>query len=215
MNPIMNEYQSEQWEALLLARRLLARQTVVQADRLKKRIEPYLEFRGRVDQFLNIHFGDHCTQSCYTNRRSACCSKDGIIVFWADVVINVLCSDDALLADLEQALLNPFQEYKCIYLGAQGCRWRVRPLGCAMFLCDPVRAAVFQAGNAIEGQWMELQQRAQDFRWPNKPVLFDDLETYFLELGGRSSLMHINYSPGLLRIKRQAGLCSPKPHQKP
>ena len=211
----MNEYQSEQWEAFLLARRLLARISSGETERLKKQIRPYMEFRGLVDQFLNTFFGAHCTRSCYANRRSACCSKDGIIVFWADVVINLLCSDEPGMADMEQALCKPFQEYKCTYLGSQGCRWRVRPLVCAMFLCDPVRESVFQAEKAVEAQWKALQQRAQDFRWPDKPVLFDYLETYFMELGGRSSLMHINLSPGLLRIKRQAGLSSPEPRQKP
>jgi len=211
----MNEYQSEQWDALLQARRSLACISVDEAARLKMQIRPYLEFRDRVEQFLNAHFGDHCTQSCYTNRRSACCSKDGIIVFWADVVINFLCADEAQLADMEQALRKPLHEHKCTYLGTQGCRWRVRPLVCAMFLCDPVREMVFQVGSTVEQQWKQLQQRAQDFRWPDKPVLFDYLETYFMELGVRSSLMHINGSPGLLRIKRQAGLCSPQPRQKP
>lgn len=211
----MNEYQSEQWAALLLARQLLARMSAEEGDRLKNQILPYLEFRGRVEQFLDAHFGAHCTHSCYTNRRSACCSKDGIIVFWADVVINLLCADEDQVADMEQALRKPFHESKCTYLGAQGCRWRIRPLVCAMFLCDPVRETVFQAEDGVEAQWKTLQQRAQDFRWPDKPVLFDYLETYFMELGGRSSLMHINSSPGLLRIKRQAGLCAPKPRQKP
>ncbi|MBI5062986.1 MAG: hypothetical protein HZB87_05880 [Desulfatitalea sp.] len=211
----MNEYQTEQWNALLLARQLLSRIDAVEVERLKQLILPYLEFRDRVDRFLNVYLGAHCTQSCYANSRSACCSKDGIIVFWADVAINMLCSDEVQRTDLEQALQKPFQDRKCTYLGARGCRWRVRPLVCAMFLCDPVRATVFQAGNDIEAQWKALRQRAQDFRWPDKPVLFDFLETYFMDLGGRSSLMHINGSPGLLRIKRQAGLCGPQQRQKP
>lgn len=211
----MNDYQTEQWNALLLARRLLSRIDAVEVERLNKLILPYLEFRNRVDQFLNTYFGTHCTRSCYANSRSACCSKDGIIVFWADVAINMLCSDEVQRTDLERALQKPFQDHKCTYLGARGCRWRVRPLVCAMFLCDPVRATVFQAGNEIEAQWKALQQRAQHFRWPDKPVLFDYFETYFIDLGGRSSLMHINGSPGLLRIKRQAGLCGPEQRRKP
>lgn len=211
----MNEFQKEQWNALHLARQMLDRVGANATERLKKKISLYLEFRSQLDRFLKARFGAYCTQSCYANSRSACCSKDGIIVFWADVVINVLSSNEAQLADLEEALQRPFLERKCTYLGERGCLWQVKPLVCAMYLCDPVSNAVFQADNDIESEWKALKQRAQDFRWPDKPVLFDYLETYFMELGASSSLMHINQSPGLLRIKRQAGLACRPLRQKP
>ncbi len=76
---------------------------------------------------------------------------------------------------------------------------------CAMFLCDQVQQEVFPGERACEKRWDELKHRAQAFRWPDRPVvLFDRLETIFMERGCRSSLMYINTSPGLLRIKRQA-----------
>jgi hypothetical protein len=201
----MNEYQTEQWDALQLAKRLLSRIGAAEIERLKGAILAYLEFRRQVDAFLAAHLGAHCTRSCYTNSRSACCSKDGIIIFWADVAINALCSDEKQLADIERAIERPFHDAKCVFLGPQGCRWQVRPLVCALFICDPAREEVFKLGKSVEDQWEALQRRAQDFRWPNKPVLFDYLETYFMALGGRSSLMYINSSPGLMRIKRQTG----------
>ena len=52
---------------------------------------------------------------------------------------------------------------------------------------------------------MTLKQE-KSFKWPDRPVLFDDLEKLFLDLGCHSTLMHLNLSPGLLRIKKRAGL---------
>jgi hypothetical protein len=46
----------------------------------------------------------------------------------------------------------------------------------------------------------------KSFRWPDRPVLFDQLEQVFMAVGCRSPLMYINTSPGLLRIKQKAGL---------
>ena len=54
--------------------------------------------------------------------------------------------------------------------------------------------------------WEELLRVRKRFTWPDRPVLFDHLEKVFLDLGYRSTLMHLNLSPGLLRIKRNAGL---------
>ncbi len=202
----MNDYQQEQFEALFIVKDQLSKLTRAQIDRLKRQITPYLDFRSKVDQFLNTYFSSHCTQSCYENRRSACCSKDGIVTFWADVVINALCSTEAQLCDLEQALAQPTYDHKCTYLGRNGCRWQVRPLMCAMFLCDQVKDAVFPELDATTKQdWNAFFETAKSFRWPDKPVLFDSLETYFMALGVRSSLMYINTSPGLLRIKQRAG----------
>jgi len=51
-----------------------------------------------------------------------------------------------------------------------------------------------------------LEAERQHFTWPDRPVLFDDLESYFLKTGCRSPLMYLHNSPGLLRIKQKAGL---------
>ncbi len=200
----MNEYQREQGDALTLVIEQLGLLSNDQRQALNDELGPYLAFRKEVDRFLDAHFSAHCTRSCYTNRRSACCSKDGIITFWADVVVNVCCSSGSALSRLQEALNSPAFEHKCTYLGIDGCCWQVRPLMCAMFLCDQVQQDVFSKERVCEKKWDELKRRAQAFRWPDRPVLFDRLEVLFMERGCRSSLMYINTSPGLLRIKRQA-----------
>jgi hypothetical protein len=202
----MNDYQQQQWEALALARTALSCLRIAEMDGLKAQIRDYLQWRQTVDCFLSTHFSSRCTQSCYANHRSACCGKDGIITFWADVVINLLCSNPRQITDLENALNQPVYAFKCTYLGPRGCRWQVRPLGCVMFLCDEAQQAVFGARSALEEQWAVLNRAAKAFRWPDQPVLFDCIETFFIERGCRSPLMYINTSPGLMRIKQQAGL---------
>lgn len=199
----MNDYQQEQWDALTLAVEQIMKLSDNERRGLTAEIAPYLDFRSETDLFLRNHFGGHCTESCYTNQRSACCSKDGIITFWADVVINALCSNESALAQLQHTIETPLFDHKCIYLGQNGCSWQVRPLVCAMFLCDQVQQKVFPANAALEEEWGKLNRRAKAFRWPVKPVLFDRLELFFMSRGCRSPLMYINTSPGLLRIKRQ------------
>jgi hypothetical protein len=202
----MNDYQTEQLETLDLVRSAMLRLHPADQEDLKKKTGPYLEFRQKVDRFLVDYLGPHCTQSCFENRLSACCSKDGIVTFWADLVINMLVSSPVQLADWALALSRPAYEHKCTYLGSAGCRWHVRPLMCAMFLCDPVKTSVFNAHKELHDQWESLQAAAKAFRWPDKPVLFDWLELFFIERGVHSPLMYINKSPGLMRIKQKAGL---------
>ena len=205
----MNDYQKEQWDALILAIEQLGRLSAAQRHGLIQEMQPYLAFRKKVDQFLADYFSDHCTRSCYSNRRSACCSKDGIIAFWADVVINACCSSNAALKKMSSALHSPVYDHKCTYLGIDGCCWQVRPLMCALFLCEPVQQEVFSGEETCKNQWDQLKSQAKAFRWPVGHVLFDRLETFFIDRGCRSSLMFINTSPGLLRIKRQAQFGKP------
>jgi hypothetical protein len=200
----MNDYQKEQWDALSLIMIQIGSLDGSRRHFLETRIAAYLAFRQRADQFLRSHFADHCTRSCFENRLSACCSKDGIITFWADAVVNALVSSDSRMEDLFQALARPSYAHKCTYLGPDGCRWQVRPLMCAMFLCDAVQGRVFGADPSAEARWDSMVKEAKSFRWPDRPVLFDWLETYFMELGCRSPLMYINTSPGLLRVKKAA-----------
>ncbi|KJS30407.1 MAG: hypothetical protein VR64_17135 [Desulfatitalea sp. BRH_c12] len=203
----MNDYQQEQWDALLKARLGLTRLSSVDIDALMVAIDIYMAFRHQVDDFQSVHFTDQCTRSCFENHRSACCSKDGIVTFWGDVVINTLLSSTAQGSTLDHCLSVPAYADKCTYLGPQGCQWQVRPLMCAMFVCDPVKASVLLPGNDAQRRWEQLQERAKQFRWPDQPepVLFDRLETCFLKIGIQSSLMYINQSPGLLSIKRKSG----------
>ena len=202
----MNEYQLEQSDALRQVSDGLNAMSCRQIKDLRATIAPYIAFREKVDGFLDAHFSAHCTRACFENQKSACCSKDGIIAFWADVVVNACLSGNPRIDQLFETIAHPHWDNKCIFLKPGGCVWKIRPLVCAMFLCDQVQDRVFSADPHKAEQWNALGKEAKAYRWPEKPVLFDALEKIFLDLGCDSSLMFLNKSPGLLRIKQQAGL---------
>lgn len=201
----LNNYQQEQLQALIQIRDKLAQMDTATIERIKSDIVPYLEFRRELQCFMDAYLGGYCTRACFESRTSACCSRDGIITFWADAVINVIHCDDRQLDEMEQSIRHPFRKEKCIYLSDHGCRWEIRPLVCAMFICDSVQVDVIDVDPKLTTQWQMLNDRSKAFRWPERPVLFDSLELIFMERGCRSPLMYINTSPGLLRIKRKAG----------
>jgi len=157
-----------------------------------------------VDAFLGEHFENICTQKCYQSKISACCSREGIITFFADVVVNVLVSNETEIKALARVLERPNDGFKCIYLGGHGCMWRIKPIICEMFLCDPAEESIFKEKPLTNKLWLELKQREKHYRWPDRPVLFDDLEKYFMAVGYSSPLMYLNNSPGLLRVKELA-----------
>jgi hypothetical protein len=202
----MNEYQQEQLEALMTTRQGLTRLDEPARQQLNDAIRDYLTFRKTVDGFLHQHFSDVCNLTCYRNRTSACCSKDGIITFFADTVINALVATPRQVERLERALGRTNTGHRCIYLADHGCLWTVRPVVCAMFLCDRAMRTVFAAAPQAEPQWEALRRQEKAFKWPDRPVLFDYLEQVFIDMGLHSTLMHLHLSPGLLRIKRQSGL---------
>jgi hypothetical protein len=105
---------------------------------------------------------------------------------------------------LLQALSVPNPSLKCVYLGTKGCLWLIKPIVCEMFLCEHARNSVFDNDPNAHKQWKRLRRREKRYTWPNRPVLFDDLEAYFIKSGYASSLMYFHNSPGLLRIKRLA-----------
>jgi len=202
----MSGYQFEQLEALSVVRMHLKTLPRGEKDKLRLMTADYLEFRRRVDRFLETYFGSVCDQTCYQSRLSACCSREGIITFFADVVINQLFSEEAQIDDLAHALRNENDTFKCVYLGCDGCRWTVKPIVCQMFLCEPAKARVFRQFPAAESEWAELERQRQRFTWPDRPVLFDIIEKYFIGMGCSSGLMYMHQSPGLLRVKEKAGL---------
>jgi hypothetical protein len=202
----MNDYQQEQLDALRIVRRGLGQIGDAKRVELVETIRDYMHFRHAADRFLMRYFSDMCTHTCYLSRTSACCSKDGIITFFADTVVNALHATLAGLDRLEAVLNRVNRGHRCVYLGSHGCMWAVRPVVCAMFLCDRATHAVFRDDPEAKMQWESLRRQAKAFKWPDRPVLFDELETVFLELGYRSTLMHLNFGPGMLRIKRHAGL---------
>lgn len=202
----MNDYQQEQLEALQRVRHGLARFSDSDLTRLSGQVGDYLRFRHSVDDFLNRYFSDVCTQTCYLSRTSACCSKDGIIVFFADTVVNALHATTGQLDCLEATLKGVNEGHRCIYLTPDGCMWTIRPVVCAMFMCDRALDTVFGAEPEARLIWEALRRQEKSFRWPDRLVLFDHLEDVFMDLGYRSSLMHLHLSPGLLRVKKEAGL---------
>jgi hypothetical protein len=199
----MSDYQSEQIDALRMVRRHLKNLSPAELQELKDEAGEYLDFRREVHSFLRDDFSSVCNLTCFHRRRSACCSRDGIITFFADVVINALVSDTELLDRLEAVLQIENNGYKCIYLGENGCLWTVKPIVCEMFLCDVSQKEVFASDRRLKAKWEELQERRNRFTWPDKPILFDDIEKRCIEAGLKSTLMYLHNSPGLLRIKRQ------------
>jgi hypothetical protein len=200
----MNEYQREQRDAFLVAARYIFSRSENESHALKDLICEYLDFRREVDDFLITRFGQVCTHTCYENNRSACCSREGIIAFFADVVINTLVSDPLNIEDLCRALEQKNEGVKCIYLGKTGCLWKIKPIVCEMFLCDEAKSRVFSDHTDWLEKWEFFQNRKKDFNWPDKPVLFDRLEEIFIRVGFSSPLMYFHQSPGLLRVKQKA-----------
>ena len=200
----MNSYQKEQAETLNMVYRHLKTISAQERQRLLSQISDYLLFRDAVDTFFGEHFENICTQKCYQSKISACCSREGIITFFADVLVNVLVSNETEIKALARVLKKPNDGFKCIYLGGHGCMWRIKPIICEMFLCDPAEESVFKEKPLINKLWLELKQREKHYRWPDRPVLFDDLEKYFMTAGYSSPLMYLNNSPGLLRVKELA-----------
>ncbi len=198
----MNSYQQEQAESLAMVHRCLATLSASERQALEVKITDYLLFRDEVDTFLSKHFSNLCTKKCYENKLSACCSREGIITFFGDMVVNTLVSCNEEINALLEALQKPNTGFKCIYLGDNGCLWRVKPIVCEMFLCEQAEKEVFRKKAWAEDAWEELKQRKKLYTWPDRPVLFDDLELYFMDAGYSSPLMYLHNSPGLLRVKQ-------------
>ena len=201
---MINSYHQEQIETLNMVYFHLKTISVQEKQRLLSQISDYLVFRDAVDEFLHGHFKNICTQKCYQSKVSACCSREGIITFFGDVVVNVLVSNETEIKELARVLKKRNNGFKCIYLGGDGCLWRIKPIICEMFLCDTAKKLVFKEKSSANKLWIELKQREKHFRWPDRPVLFDDLEKYFMAAGYSSTLMYLNTSPGLLRVKELA-----------
>ncbi len=197
-----NEEQAQAWD--IVASFLAEGDSQVQA--LLEMIAPYLEFRRRTDAFLETHFGHLCQATCYQSNLSACCSKEGIVTFFADVVINALASQPSALPLLARAVSRPNTGVKCVYLGPEGCLWTVKPIVCQMFVCQKAKDKVFADDPDREKEWQALKAEEKSFTWPDRPVLFDHLEKVFMDQGASSPLMYLHNSPGLLRIKKLAGL---------
>jgi len=200
----MSSYNQEQSDALDMVQRYVAGLGEAEKADLVGSLDDYLRFRQSVDDFLQTHFGSVCSQACYQSRLSACCSREGIVTFFADVVINVLVSTPQEIDRLAETLRQDDNALKCIYLGRHGCLWRLKPIVCAMFLCDRAENGVFRDRPALRRQWEAYREHKKRFTWPDRPVLFDDLESIFIADGCTSPLMYLHNSPGLIRVKQEA-----------
>jgi hypothetical protein len=199
----MTPYQTEQLQTLQTVRRYLAQISEAERETLKERLTGYLLFRDAVDAFQENYFRDICNHKCYQSKLSACCSRDGIIIFFADVIINSLMVESAALECLQDVLTHPHVGFKCVFLGHEGCLWRIKPIVCEMFLCDAAENAVLKENPVARKRWDALVRQRKTYTWPDRPVLFDTLEQICIEAGYTSPLMFLHNSPGLLRVKQQ------------
>ena len=204
----MSSYQQEKIDALQMVLEHLQSLTEEDQRALADLIAEYLVFRQNVDKFLSANLSDVCTLKCYKNRLSACCSKEGIITFFADVVINALVSSEEEMRLLARVLGETNKGFKCSYLGADGCLWHLKPIVCEMFICDDAQEHIFKSTPEARQKWEEFKQLKKHFSWPDRPVLFDALETIFMKACYTSPLMYLHNSPGLLRVKQRANLKS-------
>lgn len=202
----MSSYREEQRQSQKMVIRYLHEAPAGELDALQRMCADYVRFRQEVRQHQRRFLSAICTRSCFRSQLSACCNKDGIITFFADLVINALYSPPQALDRLMASLGQSRNDMKCIYLGAQGCCWHIKPLVCEMFLCDRALEEMAAADPRTVEAWRHLETQAKSFRWPDRPVLFDLIESRFLAAGLSSPLMYLHNSPGLVRIKRQAGL---------
>ena len=202
----MSEYNQQQKEALLMVRQHLSGLSLSKLHRLKRRISSYLGFREAVASFQKTHFTDLCSEKCFTSYTSACCGREGIITFFADVVVNVLLSTQEEIDVLLDILDTDTGGLNCVYLNNTGCLWRAKPIVCEMFLCEHSKNIVLDNNKVLKSQWETLRQRERRYTWPTRPVLFDELEHYFIEAGFDSPLMYLHRSPGLLNLKARHGL---------
>ena len=197
----MRAYNQQQNEAILMVCKHLESLPDSLSQWLERCIGPYLQFRREVARFQEDQFSDLCSQKCFASRTSACCGREGILTFFADVVINSLLSTPQEIEGLLRTLEQDEGGFNCVYLTESGCLWRLKPIVCEMFLCEHAKKSVLNGNEDLRSQWEALRQQEKEFTWPDRPVLFDELEALFIEAGFDSPLMYFHRSPGLLRVK--------------
>lgn len=205
----IGSYNRDQLDTVRMIVSVLSELSADEKDRLRSSIEPYLDFRRRVAVFFDDHFRPLCKTLCFDTDLSACCGFESIITFFADHVISLLHSSEQQIRALASVLERPNLTRRCVFLGPAGCLWRIPPVSCAMFFCSRAKEAVFAERPEIRDTWSQLLMEEKRFTWPDRPVLFDDLESFFLNRGVDSPQMLFHRSPGLLRVKWKAGLGEP------
>ncbi len=202
----VSEYHRDQWHSFKAIEKACVGLSEAELEKLRESLESYLHFREILHSYQEQYFGSFCRATCFDSGLSACCGFESIFTFFADQIITYLLATpeehNALLRRLEQ----PNKTERCVYLGERGCLWRVSPISCAMFFCEQAKETVFSVNRPAQAAWEELQIQEKAYTYPTQPVLFDDLERYFIDLGADSPYMYFHKSPGLLRVKAQSGL---------
>jgi hypothetical protein len=203
------EYNQDQLATVASIIDVLAGLSSKEIESLETAIQPYLDFRNRVSAHFGSYFQGSCQTRCFDTRMSLCCGFESIITFFADHVVSLLMSTREEAGELVSLLSHPNRTQRCVYLGPSGCLWRVSPISCSMFLCPQIKEAVFEANPEAEMEWREIQLAEKAFTWPDKPVLFDDIEVFFMKKGCDTPHLLFHRSPGLLRVKSEAGIAGP------
>jgi hypothetical protein len=204
--PLKSEYQRDQWCSLTAIRDALAKMPEAELETLRGSLPAYLAFREELAAFHSRYFHEHCRLACYETGLSACCGFESIITLFADQLITCLLSEAADLEALIGVLERPNASGKCVFMDTKGCRWRLPPISCAMFYCDPAKQIVWQDEPEAAALFEELRRREKEFTHPVQPVLFDNLERGFRRMGLQTPHMYYHFSPGLVRIKAKAGI---------
>lgn len=198
-----SSYNKEQLDAIKIVRQYFKQRSDSEIETLKARLKPYLTFRQETADFQVRHLSEICNHNCFSSWTSACCGREGIMTFFADVVINYLVSSKEEIEALVQTLLSDPGGIKCVFLSNEkGCLWQLKPIVCEMFLCDQAKKSVLEVNAQLKLEWEELRKKEKAFTWPDKPVLFDEVEAIFINEGFDSPLMYCHKSPGLLRVKK-------------
>ncbi len=205
----ISEYNRDQWNSFKALEKACRGLPEVALEKLQESLVSYLHFRKRLDSYQQEYFGSFCQTTCFDSELSACCGFESIFTFFADQVITFLRSTPEEHETLLGRLAQPNKTERCVYLGGRGCAWKVSPISCAMFFCEQAKEAVFSENHPAQAAWEKLQLQEKAYTYPTQPVLFDDLESYFIDLGAESPYMYFHKSPGLLRVKAQSGLGRP------
>lgn len=203
---LQEEYNLEQFDAYMTLKAFFDKASADEIAELNIMIAPYLEFRAKASEFLTKSCAEVCGNICFKTGLSDCCMHEGIITFFADWIVNWLVSSKEEIETLFKALFYPLRNDKCVYLGPSGCLWKIKPMNCETFVCKKARAEIFANDSDAERVYEEILTKKKTFSYPDRPVLFDDIEKYFIARGVDSETMYFHKGAGLLMIKRKAGV---------
>jgi hypothetical protein len=200
---MLSPYTSQHLETLAVLTRQLKELEAAESEKLRGMLGPYLAYREETAHFFRDHLIGGCRRRCLAKNSSGGCGRAGVNVLFSDIVVVHHTAAAEKVDDLGRALEGDRGGKNCAYLGREGCHWAMKPIACEMFLCDELKEEIFAADDGLRREWEQLRAREKEFTKPDRPVLFDDLERFFIEKGVENPLMYFHHSPGLLRLKRK------------